>query len=116
MTIDKADQVRDEDNLDKQKIIEYFQAKLPQYNLNNEQSFELLQFPSGASNLTYEIKLEQQSLILRTSPIGANIKSAHDMGREYQVLSRLINYFPYCPKPIAYADDEAIMGRPFDIM
>ena len=114
MTIDKAGKMRQEDALDKELIGKFLTENLTEFSITK--TIEILQFPSGASNLTYEIKGDNQSLILRTSPAGANIKSAHDMGREYKVLSRLISHFPYCPKPLAYCDDRAILDRPFYVM
>ncbi|PCJ49216.1 MAG: phosphotransferase family protein [Gammaproteobacteria bacterium] len=114
MSLDKATKVRQEDSLDIQSVLEYLAANLPDYSIGDK--FEILQFPSGASNLTYELKGESQSLILRTAPQGANIKSAHDMAREFNVLSRLKEHFAYCPKPLAYSDDNAILGREFYIM
>src|SRR5262249_52394789 len=47
------------------------------------------QFPGGASNLTYLIRLGDTELVLRRPPFGNRVKSAHDMGREYRVLSKL---------------------------
>lgn len=114
MNIDKATAVRQEDKLEEDKISEFISENLPE--LSIDKGIEILQFPSGASNLTYELKLDELSLILRTSPRGANIKSAHDMGREFQVLSKLIKHFPYCPEPLAYSEDVSIVGRPFYLM
>ena len=114
MAIDKASKVRDEDALDEQKVTDFVNQSLPEF--STDKPIEILQFPSGASNLTYELKLDDVSLILRTAPQGANIKSAHDMGREYKVLTRLIEHFPYCPKPLAFSDDESYVGRDFYIM
>ena len=39
------------------------------------------QFPGGYSNLTYLVRSGDRQLVLRRPPRGANIKSAHDMGR-----------------------------------
>ncbi len=114
MIIDQASKVREEDSIDEAKVENYIRTHLP--NLAITKGIEILQFPSGASNLTYEIQLDELSIILRTAPAGANIKSAHDMGREYKVLSKLIDHFPYCPKPLAYSDDESILGREFYMM
>jgi aminoglycoside phosphotransferase (APT) family kinase protein len=79
-------------------------------------SLEIQQFPSGFSNLTYLIKVGELEMVLRRPPVGANIKSAHDMGREYKILSSLRPVFPYCPKPLAYTEDPSIMGCPFYVM
>ena len=47
------------------------------------------QFPSGFSNLTYLLRFGDRELVLRRPPIGAKIKTAHDMSREYRILSHL---------------------------
>ncbi|MBX2963995.1 MAG: phosphotransferase family protein [Cyclobacteriaceae bacterium] len=74
------------------------------------------QFPSGYSNLTFCLKTATQEYILRRPPIGANIKSAHDMGREFMVLTRLKPHFGKIPSPIIYGEDESVIGAPFYIM
>ena len=47
------------------------------------------QFPHGHSNLTYLLRAGGREIVLRRPPFGNRVKSAHDMGREYRVLSRL---------------------------
>ncbi|MBU1170707.1 MAG: phosphotransferase family protein [Proteobacteria bacterium] len=79
-------------------------------------SLEIQQFPSGFSNLTYLIKVGETEMVLRRPPVGANIKSAHDMGREFKILSALRPVYPYCPKPLSYTEDPGIMGCPFYVM
>lgn len=74
------------------------------------------QFPRGYSNLTYLLDLGGRELVLRRPPFGANIKSAHDMGREYHILSALAGRYAYAPRPLAYSDDESIIGAPFYVM
>ena len=74
------------------------------------------QFPSGASNLTYLITLGQRELVLRRPPFGTKPKSGHDMNREYTILKALGPVYPYCPRPLAYTEDPAVMGCPFYVM
>jgi aminoglycoside phosphotransferase (APT) family kinase protein len=38
------------------------------------------------------------------------------MGREFRILQALRPAFPYCPEPLAYTDDETIIGSPFYVM
>ena len=73
-------------------------------------------FPGGYSNLTYCLSSKEKEYVLRTPPHGANIKSAHDMGREYKVLNLLKPYFSTIPTPIAFCEDQSIIGAPFYIM
>jgi len=74
------------------------------------------QFPGGHSNLTYLITVGDREMVLRRPPHGTKAKSAHDMGREYRMLSALQDVYPYCPRPLAYTEDEQIMGCPFYLM
>ncbi len=74
------------------------------------------QFPGGASNLTYLIKLGETELVLRRPPFGNRVKSAHDMGREYKVLSKLHQVYAPAPRPLVYCEDESILGAPFYCM
>lgn len=74
------------------------------------------QFPGGYSNLTYLLRTENGEYILRRPPFGAAIKSAHDMGREFKVLSLLKDHYQKIPKPILYCEDTSVIGAPFYIM
>ena len=74
------------------------------------------QFPSGHSNLTYLVTLGAREMVLRRPPFGSKVKTAHDMGREFRVLSRLHDVYPLAPKVLLYCDDEAVLGAPFYVM
>ncbi len=77
---------------------------------------EIRQFPSGFSNLTYQLTVGDKKAVLRRPPFGANIKSAHDMGREFRILSLLRPYYTKVPKVIAFTEDESYIGAPFYLM
>src|SRR5882757_5959286 len=66
------------------------------------------QFPAGHSNLTYLLRCGTKEFVLRRPPFGNQVKSAHDMGREFRVLSRLCKVFPAAPCPYVYCDDEGV--------
>jgi aminoglycoside phosphotransferase (APT) family kinase protein len=78
------------------------------------------QFAQGHSNLTYLVRLGEgeggTELVLRRGPFGNQVKTAHDMGREYRVLSRLWTVYPPAPRPILFCDDPAVLGAPFYLM
>jgi aminoglycoside phosphotransferase (APT) family kinase protein len=73
------------------------------------------QFPSGHSNLTYSIALGEKEMVLRRPPFGSKVKSAHDMGREYNVLLKLHAAYP-TPRPLLYCTDDSVLGAPFYLM
>src|SRR5271154_5943467 len=79
-------------------------------------TLEVRQFPSGHSNLTYSLRLGSRELVLRRPPFGSKVKSAHDMSREFRVLSRLHSVFSPAPEVLLYCDDSSIIGAPFYVM
>jgi aminoglycoside phosphotransferase (APT) family kinase protein len=74
------------------------------------------QFPSGHSNLTYLVRLGKRELVLRRPPFGSKVRSAHDMAREYRVLSKLHAAYPIAPQALLYCDDLSILNAPFYLM
>lgn len=77
---------------------------------------QVLQFPSGFSNLTYLIRMGTRDLVLRRPPVGSKVKAAHDMQREYRILNALHPVYTKVPQPLAYCDDPSVLGVPFYIM
>jgi aminoglycoside phosphotransferase (APT) family kinase protein len=83
----------------------------------NEHGYiEFNQYPAGHSNLTYAVKFGTREMVLRRPPFGSKVKSAHDMSREYRVLSKLHSTYPPAPEVLLYCEDEAIIGAPFYVM
>jgi aminoglycoside phosphotransferase (APT) family kinase protein len=74
------------------------------------------QFPGGHSNLTYLVHHGDREYVLRRPPFGSKVKSAHDMGREVAVLSKLAPVFDRAPRVIAHHDDADVLGAPFYLM
>lgn len=76
----------------------------------------VLQFPNGSANLTYLLRFGQQEYVLRRPPFGVVAPGAHDMKREYRVLSRLWKVFDRAPRAYAFCDDHAVVGSDFVVM
>jgi len=79
-------------------------------------ALRVAQFPGGHSNLTYLLNLGNRELVLRRPPFGSKVKSAHDMGREYRVLSKLHEAYPPAPRVLLFCDDISVLGAPFYLM
>ena len=77
--------VRAGEEFDSQAIEAFARASIPDL----EGSLEVLQFPGGHANLTYLLRFANRELVLRRPPFGPVGPGAHDMVREYKVLSRL---------------------------
>ncbi|HZY02308.1 MAG TPA: phosphotransferase family protein [Anaeromyxobacteraceae bacterium] len=76
----------------------------------------LLQFREGHSNLTYLVRIGGQEAVLRRAPFGTRVKSAHDMGREFSILSAIQGVYPRAPRPIVFCEDESLIGARFYLM
>ncbi|HEY0050553.1 MAG TPA: phosphotransferase family protein [Pyrinomonadaceae bacterium] len=81
-----------------------------------DRQIEISQFPAGSSNLTYCIKIGADEYVLRRPPFGNQVKSAHDMSREFNVLSKLSKVYAAAPEPLIYCADEAVLGSEFYLM
>ena len=110
--IDKPTEIRDDEKLNNSKLFEYLSEII---DLDIE-SFDILQFPSGYSNLTYLIKSNEKEYVLRKPPHGVKIKAGHDMSREFKVLSSLKDHYHKTPDPIHYCSDTDIIGSDFYLM
>jgi aminoglycoside phosphotransferase (APT) family kinase protein len=74
------------------------------------------QFPAGSSNLTYCVRIGDKEYVLRRPPFGNQVKTAHDMSREFNVLSNLSKVYKPAPKPLIYCADDEIIGSEFYLM
>lgn len=81
-----------------------------------EGELEVWQFPSGASNLTYLLRIGDWEGVLRRPPFGPVPPKAHDMGRESGLLKRLHEAYPLAPNPYFYCGDESVIGAEFYVM
>ena len=79
-------------------------------------AFEIRQFPGGHSNLTYLVRMGRREWVLRRPPYGSKVKSAHDMGREYTILSHIHDVYEPAPEPFLYCEDESVLGAKFYVM
>jgi aminoglycoside phosphotransferase (APT) family kinase protein len=72
----------------------------------------------GRSNLTYVVTEGDggAAWVLRRPPLGHVLPTAHDMGREFRLLSALDGTAVPVPHPIAQCTDPDIIGAPFYVM
>ena len=108
---DRAAAVRQGEELDLAKLKPFLRSHFPE----DAGPLTVKQFPRGHSNLTYFISLGNHEMVLRRPPFGSKVKTAHDMGREYRVLSRLHSVYP-APRALLYCDDSSVLGAPFYLM
>src|SRR5215218_3981003 len=105
--------VREGEDFDLRAVEDYLRAHVDDV---PEGELEVGQFPSGASNLTYLLKVGDWEGVLRRPPLGPVPPKAHDMGRESGILEKLGAVYPLAPKPYFFCEDESVIGAPFYVM
>ncbi|MFL6195233.1 MAG: phosphotransferase family protein [Thermoanaerobaculia bacterium] len=110
--IDATRPVRPGEEIDAAALSLWLEGRLP----GAAGPIEVEQFPGGHSNLTYLLRFPDRELVLRRPPFGSKVKTAHDMGREYRVLSRLYAAYPKAPRALLHCDDLSVIGAPFYLM
>lgn len=108
----EIDQIRTGEELNTENLAEYLRSRLP----TAFDRIDVLQFTAGSSNLTYLIRLGSHEFVLRRPPFGNTVKTAHDMRREYAVLSRLAKIYKAAPETILFSDDTSVIGAEFYLM
>jgi len=110
--LDEAGEVREEERLDPERLRPILAIALP----GAAGPITVRQFRQGHSNLTYLVAVGGREAVLRRGPFGARVKTAHDMGREWKLLSALQGVYPRAPRPLAFCEDEEVLGAPFYLM
>ncbi len=113
---ERAVPVRSGEELPIAPLAAYLYAQLPEVQADFEQEIKVAQFSRGYSNLTYLIGVGKVELVLRRPPVGANIATAHDMGREVKVLMGLGRVYAHVPRVLLYCEDTQVIGAPFYVM
>src|SRR5438094_876466 len=109
---DRPTSLRAGEELDVSKLESFLRSHFP----GEAEHPSVSQFPSGHSNLTYCVELGRRRMVLRRPPFGSKVKSAHDMEREFHVLSKLHHAYRPAPKVLLYCDDSSVLGAPFYLM
>ncbi|MHA6261293.1 phosphotransferase family protein [Sporosarcina sp. CAU 1771] len=105
--------VRSGEELDNDKLVTFLRSAIKDL---PEGELTIRQFGEGYSNLTYALQIGDWEAVLRRPPLGPVAARAHDMEREFNVLSALHPIFNTVPEPIVFSDDLSVVGSPFMIM
>src|SRR5580693_511081 len=111
LTTDEPRPVRAGEELDLTALAGYLARELGDHG-----AVAVDQFPGGHSNLTYRVRHGDREYVLRRPPFGSKVKSAHDMGREVAVLSKLAPVYPRAPRVLAFESSGDVLGAPFYLM
>ncbi|GAA3992096.1 phosphotransferase family protein [Thermobifida alba] len=70
----------------------------------------------GRSNLTYSVTDGATRWVVRRPPLGHVLPTAHDMAREYRVISALADTPVPVPGTVTLCEDETVIGARFYVM
>ncbi|MDH6464744.1 aminoglycoside phosphotransferase (APT) family kinase protein [Micromonospora sp. A200] len=107
-----ADERPDPPGLDLARLADWFAAAVPE--AAGQLTARLV--AGGKSNLTYEVGDGRRTWIVRRPPLGHVLATAHDMSREYRVMSALWTTDVPVPKTYALCSDADVLGAPFYVM
>ena len=95
-----------------ESVARFFAEHVP--GAGGELTFELIS--GGRSNVTYLVRSAGREWVLRRPPLGHVLPTAHDMAREFRVLSALAFTDVPAPRTIALCEDPAVNDMPFYVM
>jgi aminoglycoside phosphotransferase (APT) family kinase protein len=110
---DDTIEIREGEQLDWSRIEDYLRTHIPTIGVG---TIAARQFPSGASNLTYLVRIGTWEGVLRRPPFGPIPPKAHDMQRESNLLRRIHPVFSLAPEIYLFCGDLEVMSVPFYIM
>ena len=104
--------VRDNHRFDLSKLQAWLTSHVDRF----EGPLSLAQFNRGASNPTFLLTTPGARYVLRKKPPGALLPSAHQVDREYRVMSALGDVGFPVPVMRALCQDDAVIGTAFYVM
>lgn len=108
-------QVSDPPGLRIASLSSWMQDKIAGFDASSDLQATLL--AGGRSNISYKLTdASGSSWVLRRPPLGHIMPSAHDMGREFRVLSGLNSVSFPTPSTRGYCEDESVIGAKFMMM
>jgi aminoglycoside phosphotransferase (APT) family kinase protein len=99
--------------VDAESLRAYLEANIPG---GVGEPFEVRRHRAGHSNETFFVTSGDREWVLRRPPRGAFLPTAHDVGREFRVLSALAGSGVRAPRPVLWCEDPSVIGVPFYLM
>lgn len=100
-----------EHRFDEARLARYLAAALPGLG-----EIRIRQFQGGQSNPTYRLESALGPLVLRKKPPGVLLPSAHQIEREFRIISALHGSAVPVPEPLHLCEDAGIIGTSFFVM
>jgi aminoglycoside phosphotransferase (APT) family kinase protein len=97
--------------IDMERLVPWFRANVAPI---DDLSAEVI--GHGRSNITYCVRADGQKWVLRRPPLSHVQPTAHDMKREFRVISALADSEVPVPRTFALCEDTSVNGAPFYVM
>lgn len=98
--------------LDLERLAAWLGPRLP----GMDRDLSATKFKGGQSNPTYRLSGPAGDYVLRRKPPGHLVASAHQIDREYRILSALAPTGLPTPRPYLYCSDASVIGSEFYIV
>jgi aminoglycoside phosphotransferase (APT) family kinase protein len=98
--------------VDEESLRRYLTEKL----LGPDLPLDVERIRGGHSNETFYVTRGEEQWVLRRPPRGPLLPTAHDVGREYRVISALTSTNVPVPRPLLFCDDTSVIGARFYLM
>ncbi|WP_290652398.1 phosphotransferase family protein [Aquisalimonas sp.] len=105
--------VLDSHRFDERRLADYLAQQLPE---EFGGALDVKQFQGGQSNPTFLLECGGRRYVLRKKPPGKLLPSAHQIEREYTVMSALRHTDVPVPEMLLLCEDDGIIGTPFYVM
>ena len=102
----------DDPALDKRALADFLRRE----GLARGQLLDASLLKGGRSNLTFDLIVDDNHWVLRRPPLGQSLATAHDVQREFTVMSALSGTGIPVPRMVAYCSDQGVLGAPFYVM
>ena len=105
-------EVRANHRFDEARLEKYLADKMPDFH----GPLEVVQFAGGQSNPTFMLRAGDARYVMRKKPAGTLLQSAHQVEREYRILTALANTDVPVPRTHFLCVDQSIIGTAFFVM
>lgn len=96
--------------------IESLESYLEKHQPGFQGPLKIKQFDGGQSNPTFLLSAASGEYVLRKQPPGELLPSAHQVGREYQVMAALMDSAVPVPRMRCLCTDKSVIGADFYVM
>jgi aminoglycoside phosphotransferase (APT) family kinase protein len=105
-------EVRVNHRFDEASLEKYLAEKLPEF----RGPLEVAQFAAGQSNPTFMLRAGDARYVMRKKPAGQLLQSAHQVEREYRILTALADTDVPVPRTRLMCNESSVIGTPFFVM